>query len=145
MIHSIRRPLPLRPLLVWLAVFMLGLSLPGCSHWRDSYLKGAVQEATQEEIVKKLGEPWKKKTSLLNGHSTWIYRYALTKEELDPMGVNTLGRNVSKTADSVAGLIGFGGGSAVADKPKCFHYVLTFNQANVLQTWVREPCANTAL
>ena len=138
-------------LLVWPVVLFLVLSLPACSSWRDSYLKGALKKASQEEVVEKLGEPWKKKTSLLKSQSTWIYRYALTKEELDPMGVNTLGRSVFQATESVGAMMGLAAGNpgnplAPGARPLCFHYVLTFDEATkVLQRWVREACADTAL
>jgi len=140
---SIKRPLT--TLLFWAALTIVLLSLGACSHWRDSYLKGAVEEATQEDIVAKLGKPWRKKESLLNGDSTWIYRYALTKSELDPMGVNTLGKGVTQAANAAASLVGGGGSNLAVDKPKCFHYVLTFDQAKILQSWIRESCADSSL
>lgn len=135
---------PLMTLLFWTTLTIVILSLGACSHWRDSYLKGAVEEATQDDIVAKLGEPWRKKESLLNGDSTWIYRYTLTKDELDPMGVNTLGKGVSQVANSAASLVGGGDPNLVVNKPKCFHYVLTFDQSKILQHWIRESCASTS-
>lgn len=134
----------LRTLLFWATLTIVILSLGACSHWRDSYLKGAVEEATQDDIVAKLGEPWRKKESLLNGDSTWIYRYTLTKDELDPMGVNTLGKGVTQVANSAASLVGAGDPNLTVNKPKCFHYVLTFDQSKILQRWIRESCASTS-
>lgn len=144
MIHPTHRSHILRPLLAWMAAFILGMTLTGCSHWRESYLNGALKEVTQEDVVKKFGEPWKKKTSLLYSQSTWIYRYALTKDELDPMGVGTL-EGVLQATNSIAALIGGGNNATAKNKPECFHYILTFNQAKVLQSWVREACADTTL
>ena len=144
MIHPTQRSHVLQPLLAWMAAFALGMTLTGCSHWRESYLKGALKEATQEEIVEKFGEPWKKKTSLLYSQSMWIYRYALTKDDLDPMGVGALG-SVLQVTNSIAALIGRGNNATAKNKPECFHYILTFNQANVLQSWAREACADTTL
>ena len=136
------------PLVSWLLwtvlICVMGL-LVACTHWRESYLKGAVEEATQEDVMTKLGEPWRKKESLLNGESTWIYRYTLTKSELDPMGVNTLGKGVTQAANTAASLIGQGDTNIKVDKPKCFHYVLTFAPSKILKQWVREPCAATSL
>ena len=144
MIHPTPRSHILRPLLAWMAACVLGMTLTGCSHWRESYLNDALKEVTQEDIVNKFGEPWKKKTSLLYSRSTWIYRYALTKDELDPMGVGTL-ESVIQATNSIASLIGGGSNATAKNKPECFHYILTFNQANVLQSWVREACADTTL
>lgn len=142
---SISRKHQLTTLLVWTVLVIALLSLAACSHWREAYLKGAVEEATQEDIVAKLGEPWRKKDSLLNGDSTWIYRYTLTKSELDPMGFNTLGKGVGQVANTAASMIGQGDKNLVVDKPKCFHYVLTFDPSKILQNWIRESCASTAL
>lgn len=142
------RHIPTR--LAWPVVLVLLLVLPACSSWRDSYLNGALQNASPAEVAEKLGEPWKKKTSLLKGQSIWIYRYALTRSELDPMGLNTLGESMFQATQSVGSMVGLGGGASSPlqpkSKPHCFHYVLTFNQkTNILQRWVREACADTAL
>ncbi len=141
--NSIPRHLVSLIFLTVLALVML--SLGACNHWRDSYLKGAVEEATQDDVVAKLGEPWRKKESLLNGDSTWIYRYTLTKDELDPIGVNTLGKGVTEVANSAASLVGGGDPNLVVNKPKCFHYVLTFDQSKILKDWIRESCSSTSL
>lgn len=135
---------------VWLVVLLLALSLPACSSSRESYLKSALKQATQEDIIEQLGEPWKTKTSLLKGQSRWVYRYALTQDDLDPMGVDKLGRSVFSATESVTAMMGLGGGSGNAlnpgAKPRCFHYILTFDDATkILQRWVREACADTAL
>lgn len=142
-------PLPPKRVL-WSLVFCLLLTLPACSSSRDSYLKDALKKASQEEIVEQLGEPWKKKTSLLRGQSTWIYRYALTQDDLDPMGVDKLGRSVFSATESVTAMMGLGGGSGnplnPGTRPYCFHYVLTFDDATrILQRWAREACADTDL
>ena len=131
-------------LLLWGSLASIIGSLTACSHWRESYLKKAVEEATQDNIIAKLGEPWRKKYSLLNGESTWIYRYTLTKSELDPMGVNTLGKGITQAANSAAAIIGRNQ-ALTRDKPQCFHYVLTFNPSKVLKNWARESCTSTSL
>lgn len=141
---------PARPAWVWPVALFLILSLPACSSWRDSYLKDAQGNASQEEVIDTLGEPWKKKTSLLKNQSTWIYRYALTKEELDPMGVSTLGRSMFQATESVGAMMGLAAGNAdkalnPGSRPLCFHYILTFdNDTGLLRHWVREACADTA-
>ena len=128
-----------------LILLVFFITLHGCSHWRESYLKGAVEEATEEQVEAKLGKPWRTKTSLLNGETTWIYRYSLTSGDLDPMGINTVGRSVSAAANTAASLIGRGDDKLVKDKPECYHYILTFHESKVLKSWVREPCADTDL
>ena len=135
----------LRNLLLWGSLTSVIVSLTACSHWRESYLKEAVEEATQDDIVAKLGEPWRKKNSLLNRESTWIYRYTLTKSELDPMGINTLGKSVTNAANTAASMIGRANENLTSDKPQCFHYVLTFNPSKVLKNWARESCTSTSL
>ncbi len=142
------RPLPAR--MMWSLVLFLILSLPACSSSRESYLNGALKNATQEEVVEQLGEPWKKKSSLLRSQATWIYRYALTQDELDPMGVDKLGRSVFQATESVGAMMGLGGNSDNPlnpdTRPLCFHYVLTFDEATkILQRWGREACADTDL
>lgn len=135
---------------LWPIVFFLLLSLAACSSGRESYLKGALNNASQQEVVEQLGEPWKKKTSLLRGLSTWIYRYALTQDELDPMGVDQLGRSVFKATESVTAMMGLGGGANnplnPGTRPHCYHYILTFDDTTkILQRWMREACADTDL
>ena len=135
----------LRHLLLWGSLASIIGTLTACTHWRESYLKEAVEKATQDDIVTKLGEPWRKKNSILNGESTWIYRYSLTKSDLDPMGINTIGKGVTQAANTAASMIGQGGQNLQSDKPECFHYVLTFNPSKVLKNWIRESCTSTPL
>ena len=133
-------------LLLWGSLASIIGSLTACSHWRESYLKKAVEEATQDDIVTKLGEPWRKRDSLLNGESTWIYRYTLTKSELDPMGMNNIGKGISEAANNAASMIGKGGNQGRPKaKLQCFHYVLTFNPSKVLKNWTRESCTSASL
>ena len=135
----------LKYVLLWCSLASVIGSLAGCSHWRESYLKKVVEEATQDDIVAKLGEPWRKKNSLLNRESTWIYRFTLTKSDLDPMGINTLGKSVTDAANTAASMIGRANENLAADKPQCFHYVLTFNPSKVLKNWTRESCTSPSL
>ena len=146
--NAYSRPMPGR--LVWPVVLFLVLSLPACSSWRESYLKDALKKASQEEVVEQLGEPWRIKISLLRSQSTWIYRYALTQDDLDPMGVDKLGRSVFKATEGVGAMMGLGGKSNnplnPGTRPLCIHYILTFDEATkILQRWVREACADTDL
>lgn len=135
---------------LWPLVVFLIVSFATCSSGRESYLKGALENATQQEVVERLGEPWKKKTSVLRRQSTWIYRYALTQDELDPMGVNKLGRSVFEATQGVTAMMGLGGGSNnplnPSTRPHCYHYILTFDDTTkILQRWTRETCADTDL
>lgn len=134
---------------LWPMALFLALSLAACSSGRESYLNGALEEATPEDVVERLGEPWRKKTSALRGESTWIYRYALTQDELDPMGVDKLGRSVFKATEGVTAMMGLGGGANPLDpgaRPHCYHYILTFDDdTRILQRWMREACADTDL
>ncbi len=133
----------------WPVLLFLVLALPSCSSWRESYLNGAVQNASQEEVIEQFGEPWKKKASLLKGQSTWIYRYALTQDELDPMGMDKLGRSMFQATENVVAMVGLGGQNSnpldPGTKPHCFHYLLTFDETTkVLLHWGREACADSA-
>lgn len=130
---------------MWAAVLALGLSISACSHWRESYLDDALRTVSQDKIIDRFGEPWKKKTSILNGQTIWVYRYALTEDELDPMGVNALGQGMRQATNTLGSLIGGGGNADRQDRPKCFHYVLTFDKAGILKYWRREACAATSL
>lgn len=133
---------PVRPALyIWAALLVLGMWLPACSHWRESFLNDAVQQASQEEVIDRFGEPWKKKISILNGQTTWIYRYALTNEDLDPMGVT----GMRHATDTLGAMIGSEIEVDETDRPRCFHYVLTFDKANILKSWKREKCTATSL
>ena len=139
----IRTPGPTWP--VWVAVLVLGLSLSACNHWREAYLNDAIQTVSQDKIIDRFGEPWKEKASIVNGQTTWIYRYALTADELDPMGVNALGQSMSHATDALGALIGGGGNTGQKNRPQCFHYMLTFDKAGILKHWRREACATTSL
>ena len=135
---------------LWPLAVLLVMSLAACSSGRESYLKDALRKATQQEVVEQFGEPWKKKTSILRGQSTWVYRYALTQDDLDPMGVDKLGRSVFKATEGVTAMMGLGGGSNnplnPGLRPRCYHYILTFDDATkILQRWLREACADTDL
>ena len=133
-------------LLYWVGMIMVIVSLGACTHWRESYLKGAVEKASQEDIVAKLGKPWRKKEAILQDESTWIYRYVLTKAELDPAGIRTLGTEITQATHTVASMIGGQGNSNLGvHKPQCFHYKLTFNHSKILKYWIRESCTHTAL
>ncbi len=143
-------PLLSARVLLWPLSVLLVMSLAACSSGRESYLKDALRKATQQEVVEQFGEPWKKKTSILRGQSTWVYRYALTQDDLDPMGVDKLGRSVFKATEGVTAMMGLGGGSNNALnpglRPRCYHYILTFDDATkILQRWLREACADTDL
>ena len=150
MIVTLRNVRLLSARVLWPMVLFLTLSLAACSSGRESYLNGALKKATPQDVVDQLGEPWKKKTSVLRGQSTWIYRYALTQDELDPMGVDKLGRSVFKATEGVTAMMGLGGGSGnpldPGTRPYCYHYILTFDDTTkILQRWMREACADTDL
>ncbi len=123
---------------IWLAV-------AACSHWREAFLDDGINEATQEEVVKTLGKPWRTKTSLLNGKTTWTYRYVLTESELDPLDLGVIGRGVTKVADAAASMIGRSDSQGNREKPICIHYLLTFDKRKTLQDWKREDCSGTPL
>ncbi|MCH8039704.1 MAG: hypothetical protein IH977_05085 [Nitrospinae bacterium] len=126
-------------------LIFLWLAVAACSHWREAYLDDGINEATQEEVVNKLGKPWRTKTSLLNGKTTWTYRYVLTESELDPLGLGIIGRGVTQVSDAAAGIFGQSDSGGNREKPICIHYLLTFDKRKTLQDWKREDCSGTPL
>ena len=128
---------------LWLMT--LSLLLVSCSHPRDSFLNGAVEEASQDDIKASWGEPIRSKTSLLHGETIWIYRYVMTEKELDPTGLKTFSGGVAGVVNAAASMIGKAPDPGKKDKPLCFHYLLNFNKAHILKDWKRETCAQTPL
>jgi len=125
---------------------MLSLLLVSCAHPRDSFLNGATEEASQDDIRAEWGEPLRSKTSLLNGETIWIYRYVMTEKELDPTGLKTFSSGVAGVANAAASMVGKAPDPGQKkDKPLCFHYLLNFNKSHILQDWKRETCAQTPL
>jgi len=124
---------------------MLSLLLVSCAHPRESFLNGATEEASQDDIRAEWGEPLRSKTSLLNGETIWIYRYVMTEKELDPTGLKSFSGGVANLANAAASMVGKAPEAAKKDKPLCFHYLLNFNKAQILQDWKRETCAETPL
>ncbi|NKB82158.1 MAG: hypothetical protein GKS05_09785 [Nitrospirales bacterium] len=125
-----------------LTVLLLGawIFVTGCDPWRESYLKGGVEIITKEEIEKKLGPPFREKESILDGETIWTYRFAFMEKDLDPMGMDTLGKGISDVANAATAMLGKPSGGQAAAKPICLHYLLTFDKTNVLRDWKREPC-----
>jgi hypothetical protein len=58
----------------WLLVAIIVLSLASCTPWRVGYLRSAVNQATQDDIAKRLGAPHLEK-GLTEGGSVWTYQY----------------------------------------------------------------------
>ena len=115
--------------------------LVACSHWRDNYLDDGVDQVTQAEVREKLGKPHITKEPLLEEETIWIYRYALTDSEIDPLGVKSIGRGVTEIGNQAASIIGKGqNGGPPPERINCFRYVLKFDREKILRDWKREPC-----
>ena len=123
----------------------LSLLLMSCSHPRESFLRDAIEEATQDDIMAEWGEPLRSKTSLLHGETVWIYRFVMTEKEMDPSGLKSISGGVTSAANAAASILGRGPQAGDGDKPICFHYLLTFNKSQVLQDWERVTCAQHPL
>jgi len=118
----------------------LGLSLDACSRpWQDTYLTESLHKTSQQDVRERLGPPHGVKESLLDGNSTWTYRYALSDRELDPYSWKNIGKGVTGLGDSAAALIGKGG-KQEAESLSCVRYVLSFDPKKVLQEYKRETC-----
>jgi len=125
----------------WGLVLLLCLVLGACSYWRDAYLNDGVGEVTEDEVREKWGNPHIMKASLLDDETTWSYRFVLTEGEMDPMGLSSIGKDVSAIGNQAASIIGKGPkGGPAPERVKCFRYNLIFNQEKILKTWNREPC-----
>ena len=127
---------------IWLLTSFVGVwvFIAGCDPWRESYLKNGVETITQEEIEKKFGSPFRTKESLLDEEAIWIYRFAFMGKDLEPMGIDTLGKGITDVANAAAAMVGKSSGGQAVEKPICLHYILTFDKAKVLRDWKRETC-----
>lgn len=140
--HSMKR-LSTMSLLPWWLGTLICLLIAACSPWRDAYLKDTVDHGTQADVREKLGPPHMIKDALLNDETVWIYRYALSESELHPYSLSNVGRAATEVSNQAASMIGVGGGQGNSpEKVSCVHYVLTFDQAKVLQQWKRESCSS---
>lgn len=118
----------------------LGLPLGACSRpWQDAYLTDSLHKTTQQDVTERLGPPHGVKESLLDGNSTWTYRYALSDRDLNPYSWKNIGKGVTGLGDAAASLIGKGG-KQENESLSCARYVLTFDPKKVLQEYKRESC-----
>jgi len=125
----------------WGLILALSFVLGACSYWRDAYLNNGVGNVTEEGVREKWGKPHIVKTSLLDDQTTWTYRFVLTEEEMDPIGLSSIGKDVSAIGNQAASIIGKGPqGGPAPERVKCFRYNLIFSQEKILKTWDREPC-----
>jgi len=77
-----------------------------------TYLRSAVDHATQDDVAQQLGAP-AQTVALTNGGSVWTYRY--------PTGIADVGVG---TASS-----------------RCEDLILTFDQRHVLRKWLQQSCS----
>ncbi len=116
------------------------LALVACSPWQDSYLKEATDSATRTDVRKRLGPPHEVDQRLLDGETTWVYRYAMTQSELHPGRPSTMLKSATDASAEAAAMIKGGGPSTSSEKLTCMRYVLTFDKTDVLRKWMREEC-----
>ena len=120
---------------------LVGLVVTGCSHWRDRYFDGGVDEATQFEVREKFGKPHIVEKSLLEKKTTWVYRVAIPESDLDPSGFKELGAGVAGFGEAVASLVGRGGQpGAPKERIVCLRYELQFDEERILREWERKFC-----
>ncbi|MFN3681233.1 MAG: hypothetical protein ACK4VP_04215 [Nitrospira sp.] len=112
-----------------------GLTACGGPGW-DGYFKQGVGRLTQDDVREKLGPPHAAKTPVLGGDSLWVYRVALSEQELSQWTPTFL----VEASQSIGSLVG-----KPTDQPKptlyCYRYLLTFTEDRVLKSWRREECA----
>ncbi len=122
-------------------LIVIGFLLLSCTHWRDRYFDGGVDELTQFEVREKFGKPHIVDNSLLDKKTTWVYRVAIPEGELDPSGLKGFGSGVADVGDALATLVGKGEqGGAPRERIVCLRYELTFDEERVLREWTREFC-----
>ncbi len=136
--HNVRQK---KYLWEWSVLVVICFLLMSCSHWRDRYFDGGVDELTQLEVREKFGKPHMVEKSLLDKKTTWVYRIALPESELDPSGFKELGSGVAGFGDAVASMVGKGGQPGVPREPiVCLRYELMFDDKRVLRDWQRSVC-----
>jgi hypothetical protein len=92
-------------------VFILIVSIIGCTPWRAKYLAEVLGKASQDEIAQKLGAP-NATYQLKSGGQVWSY-------------------------DHCYGTVS-GSDGQVSGRTRCDKYVLTFDEAGILRNWVRQ-------
>ncbi|MCP9451902.1 MAG: hypothetical protein NNA23_04390 [Nitrospira sp.] len=130
---------PIHRCFPWRTLMLLAVTatLAACGGpgW-DGYFKRGVGRLTQDDVRDKLGPPHAAKTPVLGGDSLWVYRVALSEQELSKWTPTFL----VEASQSVGSLVG-----KPTDQPKptlyCYRYLLTFAEDRVLKSWKREECA----
>jgi hypothetical protein len=112
---------------------LLLLTLTSCAT-QATYLRGAVDRATQEAVAAQLGPP-QEVWALTTGETLWTYRYhARLWAYQDGNG----------SSQRPAGLSIVGPGLTVLPGARCTEYVLRFDREQVLRAWSRQPCKAAA-
>ena len=125
----------------WCILILVGFGLASCSHWRDRYFAGGVDEVTQFEVREKFGKPHMVEKSLLEKKTTWVYRVAIPESDLDPSGLKEVGASVADLGSAVASLVGRGSQPGVPqERIVCLRYELQFDEERVLREWERKFC-----
>jgi hypothetical protein len=77
-----------------------------------TYLRSALDHATQDDVAQQLGAP-AQTVALTNGGSVWTYRY--------PTGIADVGVGMASS--------------------RCEDLILTFDQRHVLRKWLQQSCS----
>jgi hypothetical protein len=116
-------------LVMWGALLLLILAMTSCAT-QATYLRAAVDRATQEEVATRLGHP-QEVWALTTGETLWMYR---DHERLWAYWDD------SGSSQRPAGLSIVGPGLTVLPGARCTEYVLRFDRQQVLRAWRRQPC-----
>ena len=120
-------------LVMWGALLLLTLAVTSCAT-QATYLRAAVDRATQEGVAAQLGPP-QEVWALTTGETLWTYRYD------ERLWAYWDGKGSSQRP---AGLSIVGPGLTVLPGAHCTEYVLRFDWDQVLRAWKRQPCKATA-
>ena len=129
----LRRDRAVNRLIMWGALLLLTLAVTSCAT-QATYLRAAVDRATQEEVAAHLGPP-QEVWALTTGETLWTYRY---DERLWTY------RDGDGSSQRPAGLSIVGPGLTVLPGDRCTAYVLRFDRDQVLRAWRRQPCKAAA-
>jgi hypothetical protein len=116
-------------LVMWGVLLLFILALTSCAT-QASYLRAAVDRATQEGVAAHLGPP-QEVWALATGETLWTYR------DHERLWAYWDGNGSSQRP---AGLSIVGPGLTVLPGARCTEYVLRFDRDQVLRAWRQQPC-----
>ena len=104
---------PVRYVMAFFLAAILSSCVTPAPPWRINYLNEVKNNATQDDIIEKLGPP-DRKQPLSDGKEIWEYRYT--------------GSSVNSNQGYVYG------------RSECVEYILTFDQSKIFRNWARQSC-----